>query len=117
MLDYYVCIYTLLILIDYKGVDKMTDEMTNEQRLKNDIATTDRREMTDKVVNDNRMKNDEETAERRTKVDNNLNESRMKNDKITADRREAKDVEGINPLVVVLLTITLALSAYFVFFS
>ncbi len=91
--------------------------MTNEQRIKNDISTVNRREMTDKTVNDSRMRNDEETADRRAKTDKNLNESRIKNDKITADRREEKDVDGFNPLVVVLFTITLGLVAYFVFFS
>ena len=38
--------------------------MTNEQRIKNDISTVNRREMTDKTVNDSRMRNDEETADR-----------------------------------------------------
>lgn len=88
--------------------------MTDLQRRRNDIATTDKREMADKLVSDSRDRNDEITQERRDKADRTMNEHRAKNDEMTADRRDRKD-GNMGLALAVFLLLVLAVGAYFVF--
>ena len=88
MHDYCTNIYTLLTIKYYNGGD---NKMANLRRLKNDIATMDKREEADKVKSDNRNRNDALTQERRFEADKTMNEKRTKNDEITADRRVIRD--------------------------
>ncbi|MGA2130143.1 MAG: hypothetical protein ABSG05_00810 [Candidatus Pacearchaeota archaeon] len=90
--------------------------MTNTQRMKNDVVTTDKRETADKTMKDSRFRNDELTAERRSKADRTMGENRLRNDDITDNRREVKDRNTNMVLVVVLgLLIVLAVEALFIF--
>jgi len=71
--------------------------MTEIQRIRNDIATMDKRNMTDKAVEDNRAKNDELTGKRRHKADRKedadkaMKDSRVKNDELTEVKRHKTD--------------------------
>ena len=65
--------------------------MTTIQRIRSDIATTDRRATTDQTVSDKRYRNDKLTRERRAKADKTVVENRTRNDETTANRREVKD--------------------------
>jgi hypothetical protein len=58
-------------------------KMTNMQRMRNDIATEDKRDIADMAIKDNRVRNDE----------------------ITADRREVRDGHPRRALAIALLTI------------
>ena len=90
--------------------------MANQQRTKNDIATTDRRELADKTRKDNRKKNDELTAERRDKTDRIMKESRLKNDEMTIHRREINDRNPWRTFAITLLILAiLAIGAYFLY--
>ncbi len=63
--------------------------MTNIiQRMRNDVATIDKRELADKTMKDNREKNDELTKVRRSRADQAMKQSRLRNDEITVNRRE-----------------------------
>ena len=89
--------------------------MTAIQRMKSDIATTDRREMEDEAVRDHRQKNDEITMERRFKADRDMEHSRIRNDELTANRRETKDGSPAIALTVLLLMLlSFGVGAFFI---
>ena len=92
--------------------------MKQRQRIKNDLATTDKRHMADKAKSDNRNRNDSLTQERRFEADKTMADNRTRNDEITANRREMKDARGPKGafLVFVLILIVLAIGL-FSFFS
>ncbi len=89
--------------------------MTNAQRTKNDMATTDRREMTDELIKDNRLKNDVITANRRQKADKILEENRLKNDEMTDSRRKSNDRNPWRTFVIVLIILGVACGIYYYF--
>jgi hypothetical protein len=110
---YYAKIYTLLALIYYNGGK---NKMTKIQRLKNDMATSDRRNVQDQNLIDSRIKNDELTIQRRAKVDDSLRDHRLRNDEITANRREANDWDSGKTFAIFLLAIVVLLvGTFFVF--
>ena len=77
--------------------------MISTQRLKNDIATIDRRQMTDFSIRENRIRNDELTRDRRVKYDKILRKKRLRNDEITESNREIKDGNPRMTFVIFLL--------------
>ncbi|MFA5953435.1 MAG: hypothetical protein WC812_02485 [Candidatus Pacearchaeota archaeon] len=117
--------------------------MTNKQRMENDLATMDRREAADntmddnrirndkltterranidrwvrasKTTRDNRIRNDELTGERRFKADQILGGNRLRNDELTANRREIRDGPSIGLTVFLLIVAVLAIGASFIF--
>jgi len=92
--------------------------MTNNPRIKNDIATDDRREAADKTLSNNRDRNDALTQERRFKADKTMRENRARNDGITADRREIKDANSPKWALAIflLVLIVLVIGSYFILF-
>lgn len=91
--------------------------MTNSQRIKNDIATGDKREIADKVTRENRIRNDELTIERRDRADITLENNRVRNDITTANRRDIKD-ENIGTTAVAIslgVLLVLAIGMIFIF--
>lgn len=89
--------------------------MTNEQRMKNDIETSNKRDMVDKTIRDNRSKNDELTDERRFKADETMNKNRLRNDEMTANRRDVRDGNMGTVLAVSLLVLlALAVGIFFI---
>ena len=91
--------------------------MTDIQRIKSDIATTDRRELEDDATSNSRIRNDEVTKERRSEADKTKDEHRSKNDKITAERREVKDANPTTPILKILSVFLIGLVAgtFFIF--
>ena len=77
--------------------------------MKNDMATSDRREAADQAMNDSRDKNDEQTRERRLKADKTMEDNRARNDENTSDRRDAKD-GNLNAVLAIFLFILIVLS-------
>ena len=93
-------------------------KMTNAQRTRNDIATTDRRETADKLRLDNRTHNDALTIERREKADKIMAENRIRNDEMTNNRRRANDSNPWRTFAISLLILAaLATGAYYYFFA
>jgi len=91
--------------------------MTNNQRMKNDKITEDKREMADQIVRDNRIKNDELTMERRYKADKTRDEDRLRNDEMTDSRRKINDRNPWRTLAISLLILAaLAIGTYYFFF-
>lgn len=86
------------------------NNMTNTQRMKNDLGTLDRREMSDKATEEHRFKNDELTRERREKADTKTDDDRERNDKTTIVRRETKDASPNLGLALLLLLVVVLIS-------
>jgi hypothetical protein len=91
--------------------------MTNNQRMKNDMATDNRREVADKTLSKSRDRNDALTQERRFKADKTMGMNRARNDEITAERREIKDANSPKGALAIflLILIVLAIGSYFIF--
>lgn len=92
--------------------------MNTLKRLKNDVATIDKREEADKAKSEDRDRNDALTQERRFEADKTMAENRSRNDEATIDRREIKDAKGPQGALAVflLILIVLAVGSYFTFF-
>lgn len=88
--------------------------MTNAQRMRSDMATTDRRKTADNTVQTNRIRNDEMTETRRSNADKTIEKSRVRNDEITANRRETND--GNQRIVFALFIALLAVMAIGIYF-
>ena len=108
MPNYSANIYTTLAVKYYK--------MANAQRIKNDIATTDRRETAGKARRDSRVHNDELTIERRNKADRIIDENRLRNDEMTNNRRKINDRNPERTILIIslLILVVLALGAYLI---
>jgi len=90
--------------------------MTTIQRIRSDIATTDRRATTDQTVSDKRYRNDKLTRERRAKADKTVVENRTRNDETTANRREVKDGKvGIALAIFLLILVVFSAVIFFSF--
>jgi hypothetical protein len=114
MIGYCSSIYTCLSIVYYNGGK---NKMINNQRIKNDMATDNRREAADKTLNNNRDRNDALTQERRFKADKVMGKNRARNDKRTVDRRERKDANSPKGALAIflLILIILAIGVYFIF--
>ena len=91
--------------------------MTNIQRMRNDLATDNRREVADKTLSNDRDRNDALTQERRFKADKKLRDNRNRNDEITVKRREIKNANSPKGALAIflLILIVLAIGSYFIF--
>jgi hypothetical protein len=91
--------------------------MENIRRMKNDLATDERRETADRTLSKERDRNDALTQERRFKADKTMGKNRASNDEITVDRRKKKDANSPKRALVVflLILIFLAVGTYFIF--
>jgi hypothetical protein len=88
--------------------------MLNKQRMKNDLATTERRDAEDRNVEYDREKNDELTTERRFQVDKTMEKNRDRNDEMTASRREQKD-GNLGQVLAVFLAIAIIVEIVIIF--
>ena len=84
------------------------------QRVKNDVATSDKRDVADKITSDDRNRNDELTKERRVKADKTIEQNRLRNDNITVNRRGVKD-RNKSVAAAILLLIFLAVGTFLIF--
>jgi hypothetical protein len=84
--------------------------MERHQRMKNDIATNERRETADHVLSSNRDRNDKLTQERRFKADKIIGKNRARNDETTVNRRKKKDSNSPLGAIVVFLIILMMLA-------
>ncbi|NCN99384.1 hypothetical protein COU62_01950 [Candidatus Pacearchaeota archaeon CG10_big_fil_rev_8_21_14_0_10_35_219] len=91
--------------------------MKNKQRMKNDLATDNRREAVDRTLSNNRNRNDALTQERRFESDKTLNKNRARNDEITTKRREIRDANSPKGVLAIflLILIVLVIGSYFIF--
>jgi hypothetical protein len=89
--------------------------MTNIQRMKNDVATDERRETTDRALSKSRDRNDALTQERRFEADATLKKNRARNDEATANRRNLKDGNKDMVLAISFILIALAIVTFFIF--
>lgn len=90
--------------------------MKQIKRMKNDRATTERRETADRTLSNSRDRNDALTQERRFEVDKTMAKNRARNDETTVNRRKMNDGNQEMVLAISFVLIILTIAIFFILF-